>query len=49
MKVKFKSGADLPIKKTLKLYNMLVVVRTVFLEDNRYYPQVFLGEFLYKS
>ena len=30
MKIKFKSDDDLPLKKTLKLCNMVIVVRSVF-------------------
>ena len=42
------SDDDLPLNKTLELYNMTTVVRAVFLEDNRYYLQVFLDVCLYK-
>ena len=42
------SDDDLPLKKTLEFRNMLVVVRSVFHEDNKCYPQIFLGERLYK-
>ena len=42
MKIKFNSDDDLPFKKTLALYNMIIVVRSVFHEDNKYYPKVFL-------
>ena len=42
--MKFNSDDDLPLKKTLKLYNMVIVVRCVFHEDNKYYPQVLLDE-----
>ena len=31
-----------------KLCNMVRVVQTVFQEDNKYYPQVFLDECLYE-
>ena len=48
MKVKFNSDDDLPLKKTLKLYNLVIVVRSVFHEGTKYYPQVFLDECLYK-
>ena len=47
MKIKFNSDAYLFLKKTLELYNM-AIVRSVFHEDNKYYPKVFLGECLYK-
>ena len=39
---------DLPIRKTLELYNITIVVRSVFHEGNKYCLQVFLGEYLYK-
>ena len=41
MKIKFNSDDNLPLNKTLKLHNLTLVVRSVFLEDNRYYPQFF--------
>ena len=40
---------DLPLKKTLEFYNMVIVVRSVFHESNNYYMQVFLDKYLYKS
>ena len=48
MKIKFNADDNLPLRKTLEFYNMVIVVRSVFLEDNKYYSQVFLGECLYK-
>ena len=48
MKIKINSGNDLPLSKILTLYKMAIVVRSVSQEDNRYYPQVFLDEFLYE-
>ena len=46
MKIKFNSDKYLPLKKTLELLNMIIVV---FHEGNKYYPQVFSDECLYKS
>ena len=43
MKIKFNSDDDLPLKKALELYNMVVVVRSVFHKDSKYYPQVSLN------
>ena len=48
MKIKFSSGDDLPLNITLKLHNLTITVRSVFEEDGKYYPQVFLGECLYE-
>ena len=40
-KLKFNSDDDLPLTKTLEFNNMMIVVRSAFYEDNKYYPQVF--------
>ena len=34
-----KIGFNLPLKKTLKLYNMIIVTRSVFEEHDKFYPQ----------
>ena len=49
MKLKFNLDNDLPLNKTLKLYNMVIVVKSVIHEGNKYYTQVLLNEFSYKS
>ena len=48
MKVKFNSDDNLPLNKMLKLHMLTVIVRSVFEEDGKYYPQVFLDECLYE-
>ena len=48
MKTKFNSDDDLPINKILKLHNLTIILRFVFEKDGKYYPQVFLDEFLYE-
>ena len=42
MKIKFNSDDDLPLNKILKLHMSTAIVRSVFEEDGKYYPQVFL-------
>ena len=32
----------------LKLHNLTVIIKSVFQEDGKYYPQVFLDECLYE-
>ena len=46
MKIKFSLDNDLPLNKQLKFFNLTIIVRTVFEEDGKYYPQIFLGECL---
>ena len=48
MKIKFNSDDDLPLKKQLKFINLIIIVRTVFEEDGKYYPQIFLYTCLYE-
>ena len=47
-KIKFNSDDNLPLNKMLKLHMLTVIVRSVFEEDGKYYPQVFLDECLYE-
>ena len=49
IKIKYNSDDVLSLKKTLELCSIIIVVRVVFHEDNKYYPQDFLDECLYKS
>ena len=47
MKISFNSDDDLPLNKQLRFINLTIIVRTVFEENGKYYPQIFLGECLY--
>ena len=48
MKIKFDSDEELPLNKTIEIRSIIIVVRAVFHENNKYYSQVFLDECLYK-
>ena len=48
MKIKFNSDVNLPLNKMLKLHMLTIIVRSVLEEDGKYYPQVFLDEYLYE-
>ena len=48
MKIKFNSDDDLPLNKPLKFHNMTIIIRSVFEEDSKLYPQVFLDDTLYE-
>ena len=39
-KIKFNLDGKLPLNKTVEIPIMTIVVRVVFLENNKYYPQV---------
>ena len=48
MKIKFNSDDDLPLNKPLKFHNMTITIRSVFEEDGKLYPQIFLDDTLYE-
>ena len=41
VKIKFNSDNELPLNKRIEILSMTIVVRAIFLENNKYYPQVF--------
>ena len=47
MKIKFNSDDDLPLNKELKFQNTAITIRSVFEEDGKLYPQVFIDYTLY--
>ena len=48
MKIKFNSDDDLPLNKLLKFHAMTIIIRFVFEEDGKLYPQLFLNDTFYK-
>ena len=48
MKIKFNSDDDLPLNKLLKFHLTTIIIRCVFSEDGKLYPQLFLDDTLYE-
>ena len=48
MKVKFNADDNLPLNKPLKLHMLTVIVRCIFEEDDKFYPQLYLDDCLYE-
>ena len=48
IKIKFNSDDNLPLNKPLKLHNMTITIRSVFEEDGKSYPRLFLDDTLYE-
>ena len=46
MKIKFNSDDELPLNIAVEIASMTIIVRAIFLENNKYHPQVFLDEFI---
>ena len=47
IKMKFDSDNNLPLNKTLEFHVMTIIIRSVFEEDGKLYPQLFLDDTLY--
>ena len=48
MKVIFDTDDDLPLNKLLNLHMLTIIVRSVFEDEGKFYPQVYLDECLYE-
>ena len=48
MKIKFISDDDLPLNKPLKFHAMTIIIQSVFEEDDKLFPKVFLDDTLYE-
>ena len=48
MKIKFDSDDNMPLNKLWNHHNLTVVVGSVFQEDSKFHPQIFLDDSLYE-
>ena len=48
MKIESDSDDNLPLNKAIEIPMVTIVIRAVFPENTKYYPQVLLDECLYK-
>ena len=48
MKIKFESNSIFPTDKDVNIHVATIAIRAVFAKDGKYYPQLFLGDGLYK-
>ena len=48
MKIKFNTDDNLPLNKPLKLHLLTIIVRCIFEEDGKFYPQLYLEDCLYE-
>ena len=47
-KIRFESNDDLPLNKPIKLRLLTIIIRSVFSENGKFYPQLFLDDALYE-
>ena len=48
MKTKFNFDDDLPLNKLLKFHLMTIIIRCVFSEEGKLYPQLFIDDTLHE-
>ena len=48
IKIKFNSDGELPLNKPLKFHAMTTIIRSIFEEDGKLYPRLFLDDTLYE-
>ena len=48
IKIEFESDDNLLLNEILKFHNLTIIVSSVFQEDNKHYPQIYLYECVYK-
>ena len=47
-KIRFESNDDFPLNKPIKMRLLTIIIRSVFVENGKFYPQLFLDEVLYE-
>ena len=49
MRIKFDSDDNLPLNKILKFRVLTIIIKSVFEDDGKYYPQILLDDCLYQK
>ena len=48
MRIKFESNDNLPTDKIVNIHLSTIIIRSVFAQNGKYYPQLFLDDALYE-
>ena len=49
MKIKFQSNNIFPTNKSVDIHLATIIIRAIFIHNDKYYPQLFLDDGLYKN
>ena len=49
MKIKINSDDNFPVNKQLNFLSITIIIRSIFEEDGKYYPRIFLDECLHEE
>ena len=48
MKIKFESNDNLPADNIVNMHKVTIIIRSVFAQNSKFYPQLFLDDALYE-
>ena len=48
MKTKFESNDNLPIDNIFNMHQVKIIIRSVFTQNGKFYPELFLDDALYE-
>ena len=48
MKTKFESNDNLPTDNIANMHQVIIIIRSIFAQNNKFYPQLFLDDTLYE-
>ena len=48
MKIKFENNDSLPIDNIVNMHQVTIIIRSVFAQNGKFYPQLFLDDALYE-
>ena len=48
MKIKFESNDNLPTDNIINMHQVTIIIRSVFAQNGKFYPQLFLDDALYE-
>ena len=49
MKIRFESNNIFPVGKNVNIHLAAIIIRAIFAQEGKYYPQLFLDDGLYKN
>ena len=48
MKIKFKSNDNLPTDNIINMHQVTIIIRSIFAQNGKFYPQLFSDDALYE-
>ena len=48
MKIKFESNDNLPADNIVNMHQVTIIIRSIFAQNGKFYPQLFLDDALYE-